>query len=95
MLATETVKDKRILSVGLCVAFVNTVRLWVSFADLLLGIFIQAAVADADLSGVGCGKYLFVCARIKKGEADPDFELLDEGIESITGCSPVTCGGES
>lgn len=48
--------------------------------------------ANADLSSVGCGKYLHVCARIKKGEADPDYQLLDNGIDSITGCSPVECG---
>ncbi|KAJ8036239.1 hypothetical protein HOLleu_20155 [Holothuria leucospilota] len=52
----------------------------------------NGVTAEADLTTLGCGKFLHVCNRIKKGDADPDYDLQGD-TTAITGCSPVECGG--
>ncbi|PIK45525.1 putative alpha-1 collagen isoform X4 [Apostichopus japonicus] len=40
-------------------------------------------------NAIGCGKYRFICARIRKGDPVPDYTLV--GPKSVVGCAPVTC----
>lgn len=40
---------------------------------------------------VGCGKYKYICARVRKDSPTPDYKLVGKDPAAITGCAPVTC----
>lgn len=45
-----------------------------------------------DLVGsLGCGKYKYICARVRKDKPNPDYKLLGKSRDAITGCAPATC----
>lgn len=39
----------------------------------------------------GCGKYKFICARVRKDSPTPDYKLVGKDQSAIVGCAPVTC----
>ncbi|KAJ8036240.1 hypothetical protein HOLleu_20156 [Holothuria leucospilota] len=46
----------------------------------------------ADLrDAVGCGKYRYVCAQIRKDNPVPDYQQIGKSRASTVGCAPVTC----
>lgn len=59
------------------------------FISVLQGMEMSVDLTDA----IGCGKYRFICARIRKNDPEPDYKQVGKDPKATTGCAPVTCEG--
>lgn len=63
---------------------------------IMVGSLSQALPQTVDLTdGIGCGKYKYICAEIRKHEPEPNFSYTLKKKNSPKGCAKVTCIGKS
>ncbi|PIK45524.1 putative alpha-1 collagen isoform X4, partial [Apostichopus japonicus] len=47
---------------------------------------------SADLTSVGCGKYQYICAQIRRDDPEPSYKQVGKTLQGTLGCAPVECG---
>lgn len=67
---------------------------WFLESNSLLNCF-QDLEISADLTSVGCGKYQYICAQIRRDDPEPSYKQVGKTLQGTLGCAPVECGSRN